>query len=264
LVLSRRKLVEEHAAHLAKSMYLANMSHELRTPLNAIIGFSEMMTSPGLIRVDRAKCSEFAADIHGAAGHLLDLINDILDMSRIEAGRLDLHPTPTDLEALLASCQRMLGERARQSGIDFQVRIETGLPMLVCDTAKLKQIVLNLAGNAIKFTRPGGHVAVEARMELGTLRLVVADNGIGIAREDIPRVLTPFLQAAHSHLGSVEGSGLGLPLSKRLVELHGGSLALESEPGRGTRVTVTLPTGPSAVPRPVAGFEPRTVAAGAS
>jgi len=243
LVLSRRKLVEEHAAHLAKSMYLANMSHELRTPLNAIIGFSELMTSDRFQRIDRAKCSEYAGDIHGCAYHLLDLINDVLDMSRIEAGRLELHVAPTELTPLLVSCERMLGERARQSAISLSISIEPGLPPLACDAAKLKQIVLNLAGNALKFTKAGGHVGVEAGMDGSHLRLVVSDTGIGIAREDIPRVLTPFLQAAHNHLGSDEGSGLGLPLSKRLVELHGGSLTLDSEVGRGTRVTVLLPTG---------------------
>ena len=264
LVLSRRKLMEEHAAHLAKSMYLANMSHELRTPLNAIIGFSEMMKSDAPRRLDPGRCAEYAGDIHGCATHLLDLINDVLDVSRIEAGRLDLHLAPTEIEPLLTSCQRMLNGRARQSGVALVVRVEPGLPAIACDAAKLKQIVLNLAGNAVKFTRPGGRVTVEAKLENGQLRLSVKDTGIGIAKEDIPRVLTPFLQAAHSHLGSIEGSGLGLPLSKRLAELHGGSLELDSEPGQGTLVTVTLPAGPTTPARRSAGFEPATIIASAS
>jgi len=259
LAMSRHRLVEEHAAHLAKSMYLANMSHELRTPLNAIIGFSDLMTGTGTATIEPAKCREYARDIHGCAQHLLDLINDVLEMSRIEAGRLELRRQPTEIAPLLLSCQRMLREKARQTGAELVFSIDGTMPPVLCDAAKLKQIVLNLAGNALKFTPAGGRVTVEAGIDAGDFVLSVTDTGIGIAEADIPRVLTPFVQAAHCSLGSAEGgTGLGLPLSKRLAELHGGALSLASRLGHGTRVTVTLPTERQAAPRPAPVFEPQT------
>ncbi len=241
LRVSRRRLMEEHAAHVAKSMYLANMSHELRTPLNAIIGFAELMRIEALGPIGSPKYTEYLGDIHESASHLLDLINDVLELSRIEAGRLELHEAPADIAAVLASCHRLLRERARRAGVDLRVDADPGLPEVSCDAGKVQQIVLNLATNAVKFTPRGGRVAVTARLVGGGLEVAVADTGIGIARKDIPRVLTPFVQAANSRALSAEGTGLGLPLAKRLAELHGGVLSLDSELGRGTRVTVLLP-----------------------
>ncbi len=242
LRLSRRRLMEEHAAHLAKSMYLANMSHELRTPLNAIIGFSELMRHEMLGPLGSPKYTEYLGDIHESASHLLDLINDVLEMSRIESGQLVLHEAPADVVALLASCHRLLRERARRAGVDLRIETADHLPDLWCDVAKLRQIMLNLTANAVKFTPRGGRVVISARLAGGGVELAVADTGIGIARKDIPRVLTPFVQAANTRaLSAEEGTGLGLPLAKRLAELHGGTLVLDSELGRGTRVAVTLP-----------------------
>ena len=238
---SHRRLMEEHAAHLAKTMYLANMSHELRTPLNAIIGFADLMRDGMMGPVGNPKYAEYLGDIHESASHLLDLINDVLEMSRIEAGRLVLHEAAADIEAILASCYRLLRERARRAGVDLRVEAEPGLPELWCDAAKVQQIMLNLVTNAVKFTPRGGRVMVTARRLAGGMELVVADTGIGIARKDIPRVLTPFVQAANSRALSSEGAGLGLPLAKRLAELHGGTLILDSELDRGTRVAVLLP-----------------------
>jgi signal transduction histidine kinase len=250
LRLSRRRLMEEHAAHVAKSMYLANMSHELRTPLNAIIGFSELMRCELMGPVGNPKYGEYLGDIHESASHLLDLINDVLEMSRIEAGRLVLHEAPVDITAVLVSCHRLLRERARRAGVELRVEIDADLPEVMCDPAKIRQIILNLATNAVKFTPRGGRVVMTAGLAAGALELAVADTGIGIARKDIPRVMTPFVQAANSRVLSSEGAGLGLPLAKRLTELHGGTLALASELGRGTRVAVTLPPSRCLTVRP--------------
>lgn len=238
---SRRRLAEEHAAHLAKNAYLANMSHELRTPLNAIIGFSEVIRDEMLGPIGTSKYGEFAADIHIAGSHLLDLINDVLELSRIEAGRLVLQESDTELHPLLVSCHRLMAERARRAGVILDMEVGNDLPMLCCDAVKLKQVLLNLLTNAIKFTPRGGTVTLSTACCHGALTITVADSGVGIAAKDIPRVLTPFVQAAHTRTLSDEGSGLGLPLAKRLMELHGGTLSLESRLGHGTRVTVTVP-----------------------
>ena len=238
---SRRRLMAEHAAHLAKSLYLANMSHELRTPLNAIIGFADLMRLELAGPLGSPKYAEYLGDIHETATHLLDLINDVLDLSRIEAGRLELNEAAVNVAAALACCNRLLRERARQAGVGLRFDAAPGLPDLHCDGAKLRQILLNLVTNAVKFTPRGGRVLVTARLTGGGMELAVADTGTGIAAKDIPRVLTPFVRAASACAAQAEGSGLGLPLAKRLVELHGGRLTLDSEPGKGTRVTVVLP-----------------------
>ncbi len=255
LLMSRRKLLEANAALMAKSMYLANMSHELRTPLNAIIGFSEIMKSELMGPHHHLKYLEYSGDIHASAEHLLALINDILDLSRIEANRLELRDGPVDLTLLLGSCTRLLRERARRGGLELSVAVEDGIPEIRADAGKLKQIMLNLMTNAVKFTPAGGRIAVTARRVHHHVELVVEDSGIGIAAKDIARALTPFMQAMpRAGLSTEEGTGLGLPLAKRLAELHGGSLVLESELGRGTRVTVTLPGSrcPRAAPAPMA------------
>ncbi|CAA7613575.1 HAMP domain-containing sensor histidine kinase [Magnetospirillum sp. UT-4] len=242
LVRSRRKLVQEHAAHMAKSAYLANFSHELRTPLNAILGFSEILKGEMMGPMGTRRYVEYSGDIHYSARHLLDLIDDVLELSRLEAGRLELHEDTHDLGPILLSCQRLLGERARRAGVALD--LDTGTPVAVlCDRTKVKQVMLNLLTNAVKFTPRGGTVSVRVRREGGAVAIDVADTGIGIPVHEIPRVMTPFLQAAHTHVLTDEGTGLGLPLAKRLMELHGGGLHLTSEVGVGTTVTVTFPSG---------------------
>lgn len=241
LLQSRRALVQEHAAHVAKSAYLADMSHELRTPLNAIIGFAEIIRDQALGPCGHDKYPEFARDIHEASTHLLHLINDVLELSKIEAGRLELNEEQTDLRAILVSCQRLLHHQIRRGGLYLTVETADNLPEIHCDPLKVKQIILNLMTNAIKFTHRGGCIAVRAYLHDGRAAISVTDNGIGIPAHEIPKVLTPFVQAAHTRLMNNEGTGLGLPLSKKLMELHGGHLDLRSEPEIGTSVTITFP-----------------------
>jgi two-component system cell cycle sensor histidine kinase PleC len=239
---SRRALIQEHAAHMSKSTYLADMSHELRTPLNAIIGFSELIRDEVLGPCDNAKYREFAHDIHEASTHLLHLINDVLELSKIEAGRLELNEDEADLKVLLVSCQRLLQEQARRAGLQLTMDIAPDLAEVYCDPLKIKQVVLNLMSNAIKFTHRGGCVWVHAYRTDGKVAISISDNGVGIPANEITRALTPFAQAAHTRLLTKEGTGLGLPLSKRLMELHGGQLELQSDVGIGTRVTLTFPS----------------------
>lgn len=241
LVVSRRQLIQEHAAHVAKNAYLANMSHELRTPLNAIIGYSEMIKDEMMGPVGSPKYAEFAGDIYASGTHLLDLINDVLELSRIEAGRLELNEKTIQLMPVLVSCHRLLQDQARRAGLTVDIHGGRDLPDVLCDPTKVKQVVLNLMTNAIKFTPHGGKVTVHAHGRDGAVAITVTDTGVGIPAHEIPRVLTPFLQAAHTHVMSDEGTGLGLPLAKKLMELHGGALILNSIPGVGTRVTVTFP-----------------------
>ena len=241
LLRSRRALIQEHAAHVAKATYLADMSHELRTPLNAIIGFSELIKEEVMGPCGSPKYQEFARDIHEASTHLLQLINDVLELSRIEAGRLDLREQDTDLAAVVRSCERLLREQARRAGLSLIVEIAPDLPEVYCDPLKVKQVLLNLISNAIKFTHRGGCISVRAWRAEGAVAVSVSDNGIGIPANEIPKVLTPFAQAAHTRLMTDEGTGLGLPLSKRLMELHGGRLELRSDVGVGTSVTIGFP-----------------------
>jgi two-component system cell cycle sensor histidine kinase PleC len=234
------------AAELAsrsKSEFLANMSHELRTPLNAIIGFSEMTVQGIFGPVGDPKYIEYAKDINASGQHLLDLINDILDLSKIEAGKLELEEQVIDVPRIVKSCLNLVRERGQRAGLTIETQIPDGLPSLRADDRKLKQIVINLLSNAIKFTPTGGTVVVAVARESGdgfTIR--VSDSGIGMTPEDIATALEPFGQVDIKLDRKYEGTGLGLPLTKALIELHGGTLVIESEPGAGTTVIVKLPT----------------------
>ena len=226
----------------AKSEFLANMSHELRTPLNAIIGFSQLIRSQCLGEIRQTKYLDYLGDIETSGQHLLDLINDILDLSKIEAGKIDLRLGETDLVKLLRDCTSMMKERA----VTAEVALLSHLPnydiVIMADGRKLKQVVLNLLSNAIKFTPPGGKVVVAPAVDSTTgVRIEIRDTGIGIAEGDIARVFEPFTQIENSLTRKHEGSGLGLPLTRALVELHGGRLELTSRLGAGTTATVTLP-----------------------
>jgi signal transduction histidine kinase len=236
------KNVELAAANRAKNEFLAHMSHELRTPLNAILGFSEMMSEETLGPLGSPRYREYAADINESGTHLLNIISDILDLSKIEAGKTELSEQVVDVPEMLAACRRLVAERATSSGIELAMEWRDPLPALRADPRLLKQIVLNLLSNAIKFTSGGGTVTVRVEHATGgALSISVSDSGCGMAPEDIPTALAPFGQVGASLMSKQAGTGLGLPLVKSFVELHQGWLHIDSELGSGTIVTVSLP-----------------------
>jgi PAS domain S-box-containing protein len=229
-------------ANRSKSEFLANMSHELRTPLNAIIGFAEIMLKQAFGPLGNTRYRDYAYDIAESGRHLLAVINEILDISRIEAGRLQLREEPCDLARIVESCVRLTGERAASAGLSVAASCAPGLPAYRGDPTKLKQMLINLLSNAIKFTPAGGSIAIDLRRaDGGDIQLEVRDSGIGMRPEDIPIALAPFRQIDGSIVRRHEGAGLGLPLSKSFAELHGGRLVILSEVGKGTSIRVTLP-----------------------
>ena len=233
---------EAEAASRGKSGFLATMSHELRTPLNAIIGFSEMMTREVYGPIGNEHYTAYVGDIHMSGTHLLQIINDILDLSKAEAGKLEINEDIFDLRDIIRSVRQLIGARVRESGLTDGADIPADLPFLCADERKTKQVLLNLVANAVKFTAPGGHIEIISRFSPDAgMTFTVADNGIGIAPDDLERVLKPFEQVDSSFTRSHQGTGLGLPLVKAIMELHGGTLHLDSELGSGTRVTVTFP-----------------------
>jgi len=232
-------------ANQHKSEFLANMSHELRTPLNAIIGFSEVLTEQMFGAVND-KQMEYLRDIHSSGQHLLTLINDVLDLSKIEAGRMELDLSCFDLGLLLENAMILVRERAQRNGLSLSLEVGDGLNEWVADARKVKQVVVNLLSNAVKFTPAGGRVQLSARRVEGTAgpamaEVSVADTGVGIAPEDHALVFDEFRQAGNDYLRKAEGTGLGLPLARRFVELHGGTLGVESRLGEGATFTFVLP-----------------------
>jgi PAS domain S-box-containing protein len=257
----RRAAEEAEAASRSKSNFLAHMSHELRTPLNAIIGFSEVMSAQTLGPLDHSRYLEYAEHIHVSGEHLLSLINDLLDLSKIEAGKLELWEETVDLAALIKRCRVFVEEPAQNKGVTLTLRMDRELPDLRCDSRKLKQVLVNLLSNAVKFTPAGGRIVLEAKPDgADGVVIEVSDTGIGIAAENIEKVMSPFGQVNEALNRDTEGTGLGLPLSKALVELHGGRLFLKSAPGMGTVATVQLPE--RAVPRQPATSAPEVRAGG--
>jgi len=234
---------EAEIANRAKSEFLANMSHELRTPLNAIIGFAEIIMGEVLGPVGNEKYRGYAKDINDSGQHLLEIINDILDLSKIETGQVALREEEIDVPEAVRVCLKLIGERARSAGVDLVAGFESETyPTLLADRRILKQILVNLLSNAVKFTPQGGRVTVSAHGDPAAgYVLTITDTGIGIAPDDIPKALARFAQIDASLDRRFEGTGLGLPLSKAFVELHGGSLELESEVGAGTTVTIRFP-----------------------
>jgi signal transduction histidine kinase len=228
-------------ANQHKSEFLANMSHELRTPLNAIIGFSEVLIERMFGDLND-KQDDYLKDIHSSGKHLLSLINDILDLSKIEAGRMELDVESFDVPAALDNAMTLVRERAQRHGIALSLQVAPDVGTLRADERKFKQILLNLLTNAVKFTPDGGKVDVHAGLVGGVLQVAVADTGIGIAPEDQAAVFEEFRQVGRHYTNKQEGTGLGLTLTKRFVELHGGSLTLRSESGKGSTFTFTLPS----------------------
>ena len=242
-VIARTAMQQAEEANRAKTEFLANMSHELRTPLNAIIGFSEVIEHEILGKAaSNPKYVGYARDINNAGCHLLNVINDILDIAKIEVGRLDLDEGVFDLEHTLEGCVKMLAEQAEKNGVELARTTPAPLPNFRGDEMKFRQVVINLLSNAIKFTPEGGQVTLEAEVEAnGALRVAVVDTGIGIAPEDLAKVMAPFMQVESVHSRRYEGTGLGLPISRALTELHGGELALTSELEAGTTIILRFP-----------------------
>ena len=233
---------EAESANRAKSSFLASVSHELRTPLNAILGFSEIIKDETFGPVGLKRYTEYARDIHDSGNHLLSLINDILDISKIEAGKFQLSKESFDLGALIQECLRLVQVRADKGDISLRYKPQE-LPDILADKRAVKQALINLLTNAVKFTEPGGWVAAEVRADGDGFIIAVEDNGIGIAKSDIAKLGKVFTQIANPTRRNRDGTGLGLAITKSIIELHGGSFAIDSEMGKGTRVTFTLPRG---------------------
>jgi len=236
-------------ANRAKSEFLANVSHELRTPLNAVIGFAEILIAEAFGPLGSGKYREYASDIHASAVHLKQLIEDILDVSKVEAGKAELHETRVDLDRVVGVVLRIIRSRAAAKRLSLEPHLAPELPQLTADEPKLRQILLNLLSNAVKFTPEGGSVTIEAMRDAGgRIVITVSDTGIGMAPEDIPIAMEPFRQLHGGLSRSFEGTGLGLPLSLKLAELHGGTLEVESAPGRGTSVRLVMPAERAVTP----------------
>jgi len=228
-------------ANRVKTEFLANMSHELRTPLNAIIGFSDVMLS-GLFGGMEARYQEYIENIRDSGSHLLAVINDILDVSRIEAGRMELRPERIAVKELLDSAMRLIRDRATEAGLSLIQRGDKNPPDLVIDSQRIKQVLLNILSNAVKFTPAGGKVTIEVSVhQNGEMIMTIEDTGIGMTEEGIQTALTPFGQVDSKLARRFEGTGLGLPLTKSFVELHGGKLHIESVPDQGTTVSIHFP-----------------------
>jgi len=243
----QRTSTELEAANRHKSEFLANMSHELRTPLNAVIGFSEVLGERMFGELND-KQAEYVQDIHASGRHLLSLINDILDLSKIEAGAMELVLGRFALASVLDNALTLVRERAVTRGIDLRTRVDGELGEMQGDARNLKQILLNLLSNAIKFTGEGGAVTLEAKQDATHVHIAVRDTGVGISKEDQGVIFEEFRQVGTDYARKAEGTGLGLALTMRFVQMHGGRLSVESEPGVGSVFAVQLPLRPAVVP----------------
>lgn len=228
-------------AEQARSRFLATVSHELRTPLNAIIGFSEILANESLRPVDESQRLDYARIIHTSGQHLLEVVNSLLDISKIESGTMAVEREAMDLAALIDSCADLMAMRAGTAGISLERIKGDALGQVVCDRRAIKQIILNLLSNALKFTPAAGTVTLSAIRDGGMIDIAVTDSGIGIRAEDLPLLGQPFFQAKGSYDRAYEGTGLGLSVVRGLVGLHGGTLEIESAPGAGTRVSLRIP-----------------------
>lgn len=251
-VLRHRARVAEHSARIeaelaskVKSEFIANMSHELRTPLNTIIGFSKLMTEHERRKLPDTDIVEYASLIHDAAGHLLNVINDILDISKLQSGKYTLVASEVNLEEILQACTSSFRLMASEASVNLDVKIAIDLPSISGDAVKLRQVLLNIISNAIKFTPRNGTVTVRAqRTPNGATAIRIRDTGVGMTAEEVSIALTPFGQVDGGRSRWREGTGLGLPIAKALVELHGGNIDINSKKGEGTEVIITLPGMP--------------------
>lgn len=236
-----RKAAEAESANDAKSRFLAAVSHELRTPLNAVLGFSDILAGEYFGRLENDRQREYVSLIRQSGAHLLSVVNTMLDMSKLEAGRYELQMEPFRIADAVATCEAMLGLQAKQKGLTLTSRIQRDMGEVIADQRAVQQVLINLAGNAIKFTESGGVVSMDASLEGGMLKLTVSDTGIGIAADKMAFLGQPFMQVQNEYTRRYEGTGLGLALVKGLVELHGGRFAIASRAGEGTVVTILLP-----------------------
>ena len=236
-----RKAAEAEQANDAKSRFLAAVSHELRTPLNAVLGFSDILAGEYFGRLENDRQREYVGLIRQSGAHLLSVVNTMLDMSKLEAGRYELLMESFPISETIASCEAMLGLQAREKGLTLTSRIQRNIGEISADQRAIRQVLINLAGNAIKFTDAGGVVSIDAAREGKMLKLTVSDTGIGIAADKIDLLGQPFMQVQNEYTRRYEGTGLGLSLVKGLVALHGGTFVIASKPGEGTVVTIMLP-----------------------
>jgi PAS domain S-box-containing protein len=231
------------ASNKAKSVFLANMSHELRTPLNAIIGFTEMMRNETFGPIGNDKYTEYLGDIHFSARHLLEIINDVLDMSKIEAGKVELHESELNLDETFQSIEMIMSERAARAKVKLHFHVDEGVESLRADSRLVRQMLINLVANAVKFSKPNQEVTVSAKLmtDKKYLRISVKDSGCGIPKEKIEKALEPFGQISDPERSMGQGTGLGLPLTRAMIELHGGELVIESQEDKGTTVHLDFP-----------------------
>jgi signal transduction histidine kinase len=233
---------EAEIAARTKTAFLSMMSHELRTPLNAVIGFSEMLQMQMLGPLGSPRYSEYVRDIHGSATHLLSLVNDLLDVTSIESGRRELHEELVSIAGVVDDVLKIIQVAATREQLTITTRLPPNLPDVRADPLALRQVLLNLLSNAVKFTRPSGRIDVTADVGRdGQLTIGVRDTGTGMPPQDIPKILSGVPRTANPYVRSRQGAGLGLPITKSLVELHGGRISIDSQPGTGTNVEVVLP-----------------------
>ena len=247
---------DARSANDAKSRFLAAVSHELRTPLNAILGFSDILIGEYFGKLANDRQREYVGLVRDSGAHLLSVVNTMLDMSKIEAGRYELVPEPFDIATVVRSCEAMLGLQAKTKGVSLTSRIQRGLDEVVADQRAIQQILINLVGNAVKFTEAGGAISLDASVRDGILTLCVSDTGIGIPADKLQLLGQPFVQIQNDYTRRFEGTGLGLSLVKGLVALHGGDFAIASTPGSGTIITISIAADGSGVPADISANHP--------